>query len=90
MLAAAGEPDIVEKLKKGYKANGKTFKIHLDGYNFLPYFKGEVKKGPREEYLLLRPGRRAERRPLERLESQLRRRRGQHRHWHVRKVTGWP
>src|SRR5262245_29667215 len=49
LLAAAGEPDIVEKLKKGYQANGKTFKVHADGYNFLPYFKGEVKKGHREE-----------------------------------------
>ena len=49
LLAAAGEPDIVEKLKKGYQASGKTFKVHLDGYNFLPYFKGEAKKGPREE-----------------------------------------
>ena len=49
LLAAAGEPDIVGKLKQGYQAGGKTFKIHPDGYNFLPYFKGEVKKGPREE-----------------------------------------
>jgi arylsulfatase A-like enzyme len=49
LLAAAGEPDIVEKLKQGYKANGKTFKIHADGYNFVPYFKGEVAKGPREQ-----------------------------------------
>ena len=48
-LAAAGEPDIVEKLKKGYEANGKTWKVHADGYNFLPLFKGETKKGPREE-----------------------------------------
>ena len=44
-----GRATVVEKLKKGYTANGKTFKIHADGYNFLPYFKGEVKKGPREE-----------------------------------------
>ena len=49
LLAAAGEPDIVGKLKQGYQASGKTFKIHPDGYNFLPYFKGEAKKGPREE-----------------------------------------
>jgi arylsulfatase len=49
LLAAAGEPDIVGKLKKGYKVGAKTFKIHPDGYNFLPYFKGETKKGPREE-----------------------------------------
>jgi arylsulfatase len=49
LLAAAGEPDIVAKLANGYEANGRTFKVHADGHNFLPYFKGEVKKGPREE-----------------------------------------
>jgi arylsulfatase len=48
-LAAAGVPDVVEKLKKGYRASGKTWKVHLDGYNFMPYFKGEVPKGPREQ-----------------------------------------
>ena len=47
-LAAAGDPDIVEKLKTGHTANGKDWKVHLDGYNFMPYFKGEVEKGPRE------------------------------------------
>src|SRR5262245_38581492 len=50
LLAAAGEPDIVNKLEQGgYQANGKTWKVHPDGYNFLPYFKGEVAKGPREQ-----------------------------------------
>lgn len=49
LLAAAGEPEIVEKLKQGYKANGKEFKVHADGYNFLPYFKGEAKEAPRKE-----------------------------------------
>ena len=49
LLAAAGDPRIVEELRKGHKANGKTWKVHADGYNFLPYFKGETKKGPREE-----------------------------------------
>jgi len=51
LLAAAGVPDVVEKLKskEGYKANGKSWRIHPDGYNFLPYFKGEVAKGPRQE-----------------------------------------
>ena len=44
LLAAAGEPDIVEKLKQGYPANGKTWKVHADGYNFLPFFKGEAKR----------------------------------------------
>jgi arylsulfatase A-like enzyme len=56
LLAAAGEPDVVGKLTKGYKANGKTFKIHADGYNFMPYFKGEVKKAPREEILYFGQG----------------------------------
>lgn len=49
LLAAAGVPDVVEKLKKGYKANGKEFKIHPDGYNFMPFFKGEEEKSPRRE-----------------------------------------
>jgi arylsulfatase len=48
LLAAAGEPDIKGKMKAGYQANGKTFKVHLDGYNFLPYFKGDEKQGPRD------------------------------------------
>jgi arylsulfatase len=48
-LAAAGVPDVVERLAKGHTVNGKTWKVHLDGYNFLPYFKGETKKAPREE-----------------------------------------
>ena len=56
LLAAAGVPDVKEKLAQGYAANGKTFKVHADGYNFLPYFKGEVKKGPREEILYFGQG----------------------------------
>jgi arylsulfatase len=48
LLAAAGEPNIVEKLKKGHKAGNKTFKVHIDGYNLLPFFKGEVKENPRK------------------------------------------
>jgi len=51
LLAAAGEPDIVEKCKKGYKAGNKTFKVHLDGYNLIPCFKGEVPKSPRPGFL---------------------------------------
>jgi arylsulfatase len=47
LLAAAGEPDIVEKLKKGHKAGTRTFKVYIDGYNQLPLFKGEVKENPR-------------------------------------------
>jgi arylsulfatase A-like enzyme len=51
LMAAVGEPNVVEKLKQGYEANGRTFKVHADGYNFLPYFKGEVQKAPREEII---------------------------------------
>ena len=45
-LAAAGEPDIVEKLKAGHQAAGKTFKVHIDGYNLLPYLTGEDGQEP--------------------------------------------
>jgi arylsulfatase A-like enzyme len=34
-LAAAGEPDVMETLKTGHQANGKTFRVHIDGYNLL-------------------------------------------------------
>jgi len=37
LLAAVGVPDIVEKLEAGYSANEKTWKIHPDGHNFLPF-----------------------------------------------------
>ena len=50
LLAAAGDPDIKAKLKKGHKAGNKTFKVHLDGYNFLPYLTGKVQESPRKEF----------------------------------------
>jgi arylsulfatase A-like enzyme len=49
-LAAAGHPNVKEELLKGMKVGNKNFKNHLDGYNFLPYFKGEVAEGPRHEF----------------------------------------
>ena len=51
LAAVAGDPDVVEKLKKGYKSGNKTFKVHIDGYNLLPFFKGEVKDNPRKGFL---------------------------------------
>jgi arylsulfatase len=51
LAAAAGEPDVVTKLKKGYKCGSKTFKVHIDGYNLLPFLKGEVKENPRKGFL---------------------------------------
>jgi arylsulfatase len=50
ILAAAGEPDIKEKLLTGHKAGAKTFKVHLDGYNQLPFLTGKTDKGPRDEF----------------------------------------
>jgi arylsulfatase A-like enzyme len=48
LCAAAGIPDIKEKMKTGFTANGKNFKVHLDGYNFMPFFKGETTTPPRD------------------------------------------
>jgi arylsulfatase A-like enzyme len=50
-LAMAGEPNIVEKCKKGHKAGDKTFKIHIDGFNLLPYLTGKEKKSPRPGFI---------------------------------------
>jgi arylsulfatase A-like enzyme len=53
-LAAAGEPDVADKLKKGgYKANGKTFKNHIDGFNLLPYLTGKEDKSPRQLFMYI-------------------------------------
>jgi arylsulfatase len=48
LLAAAGEPDIVEKCKDGHNAGAKSFRVHIDGYNLLPYLTGEVDESPRK------------------------------------------
>ncbi|GAB4382747.1 MAG: arylsulfatase [Elainellaceae cyanobacterium] len=50
-LAAAGEPDIIEKCKQGHQAGDKTFKVHIDGYNLLPYLSGQEEKSPREGFI---------------------------------------
>ena len=50
LLAAAGEPDIKGKLLKGHKAGGRTFKVHIDGFNMLPYLTAEVNESPRESF----------------------------------------
>ena len=47
LLAAAGVPDIKEKLLDGHQLGDKTFTVHLDGWNMLPYLKGEVADSPR-------------------------------------------
>src|SRR5580704_3416216 len=50
LLAAAGDPDISKKLLTGYKVGDKTFKVHIDGINVLPYLTGEVKESPRTNF----------------------------------------
>jgi len=47
ILAAAGEPDVKKKLLQGHQAGDKSFKVHIDGYNLLPYLTGEEEKSPR-------------------------------------------
>jgi len=47
LLAAAGEADITQKLLDGYTVGGKTYKVHLDGYNQIPYLTGETKESAR-------------------------------------------
>jgi len=49
--AAAGAPDVKEKLLKGTEINGRTYRNHLDGYNLLDYLSGKVKQSPRSEFI---------------------------------------
>ncbi len=50
LLAAAGDPDVKERLLKGWDANGRSFKVHLDGYNQLPYLTGQQDKSARKGF----------------------------------------
>ena len=50
LLAAVGDPNIKDKLLAGHQAANKSFKVHLDGYNFLPYLTGQTNTGPRNEF----------------------------------------
>jgi arylsulfatase A-like enzyme len=51
LLAAAGQPDVKDQLLKGKKVGAATYKVHLDGYDWAPYFKGQTQEGPRKEFL---------------------------------------
>jgi arylsulfatase len=51
LLAAAGDTGIKEKLLKGYDVSGRTFKVHLDGFNQLPYLTGEQDHSARKEFI---------------------------------------
>ena len=69
LLAAAGEPDITAKLLEGHTIGDKTYKVHIDGFNMLPYLTGEVKESPQELLLLHQRRRRHPRDPDEGLEG---------------------
>lgn len=56
LCAAAGAGDIKEKMKAGFTAGTKTFKVHLDGFDFGPYFRGDVKTGPRDALMYFDQG----------------------------------
>jgi arylsulfatase len=49
LAAVAGDDGVKEKMLKGYSAIGRDYKVHLDGYNFLPYLSGEAEEAPRRE-----------------------------------------
>jgi len=49
LAAAAGDENIKEELKEGYNAIGREYKVHLDGYDFVPFFAGKTETGPRHE-----------------------------------------
>ncbi|WP_111599099.1 arylsulfatase [Chitinophaga skermanii] len=50
VAAAGGDANLVEKVRGGYNAGGKNFKVHLDGYNQLPLLTGKTEKGAREDF----------------------------------------
>ncbi len=50
LMAAVGDSNVKARLKRGQRVGDKTFKVHLDGYNFLPYLTGQEEHGPRREF----------------------------------------
>jgi len=50
LMAAVGDADVKDKLKKGMQVGNTKFKVHLDGYNFMPHFLGESAEGPRNDF----------------------------------------
>ena len=50
LVSAAGDPDVKEKLLEGHEVGDKTFRVHLDGYDLVPYLTGEVEKSPRQDF----------------------------------------
>ncbi len=53
LLAMAGDTQVKDKLLKGYKVGDMTYKVHLDGYNLVPYLTEQAKKSPRESFFYI-------------------------------------
>jgi arylsulfatase A-like enzyme len=53
LLAMAGDTEVTGKLLKGYKVGDMTYKVHLDGYNLVPYLTGKVEKGERNSFIYI-------------------------------------
>ncbi len=51
LLALAGDTQVTEKVHKGYKIGDMTYKVHLDGYNLIPFLTGKADKSPRDSFL---------------------------------------
>jgi len=49
-MAAVGDPEVKDRLLKGFDAGGKTFKVHLDGFNQLPHLTGQEQKSARTDF----------------------------------------
>jgi arylsulfatase len=56
LAAAAGAGDVKAKMAAGFAGGGKTFKVKLDGYDFMPYFQGKVAAGPRDSIMYFDQG----------------------------------
>ncbi|KAF2336339.1 arylsulfatase [Flavobacterium daemonense] len=50
LASIAGEPDLTNKLLKGYTANGKSYKVHLDGYDQSKFLEGKTPKSARDKF----------------------------------------
>ena len=53
LLAAAGEPDITENSSKAIRSEIRPYKVHIDGYNLLPYLTGAAKQSPRKFFFYI-------------------------------------
>jgi len=53
LVAIAGDEQVTDKLLKGYKVGDITYKVHLDGYNLVPYLTGQSAKSPRQTFLYI-------------------------------------